>query len=134
MVKSCLRTSKMQKLQKLFSKRQCNYRHTITNSLQHMNAFPTTQTNEQLEASIAWTISKLGLLLKTQNWVCHVQISLSLSLSRPPTITTSTFETHNQSQTTTHNHSRNQINHLYHNKIISTQKTTKEKKKKRPMK
>ena len=45
-VKSCLRTSKMQKLQKLFSKRQCNYRHTITNSLQHMNVFPTTQTNE----------------------------------------------------------------------------------------
>ena len=53
MVKSCLRTSKMQKLQEVFSKRQCNYKHTITNSLRHMKVFPTTQTNEQLEALIA---------------------------------------------------------------------------------
>ena len=94
MVKSCLRTSKMQKLQEVFSKRQCNYRHTITNSLKHMKVFPTTQTNEQLEASIAWTISKLGLLLglllKTQNWVCHVQICLSLSLPSTRSVQTIT--------------------------------------------
>ena len=65
-----------------------------------MKVFPTTQTNEQLEALIAWTISKLGLLLKTQNWVCHVQICLSLSLSHPPIVTTTTFETHNKIRST----------------------------------
>ena len=91
MVKCCLRTSKMQKLQELFSKRQCNHRHTITNSLQHMKVFPTNQTNEQLETLIAWTIStdspkeKLGLLLKTQNWVSHLLSNFSLSLSLPST-------------------------------------------------
>ena len=55
----------------------------------------------------------------------------------PPTVTTTTFETHNQSQTTTHNHCRNQINHLYHNKIRSTHNKKPQKKKKkntRPMK
>ena len=36
----------------------------------------------------------------------------------------STFKTYNQSQTTTHNHCKNQINHLYHNKIKSTHNLT----------
>ena len=111
-----------------------------------MKVFPTTQTNERLEASIAWTIStdspkvKLGLLLKTQNWVSHLLSNLSLSLFlslSPPTVTATTFETHNQSQNKTHNHCQNQINNLYHNKIRSTYnpkahpKKRKRKKKKR---
>ena len=82
-----------------------------------MKVFPTTQTNEQLEALIAWTISKQGLLLKTRNWVCHVQICLSLSLSHPPIVTTTTFETHNKIRST-----HNPKNHQ------------EKKKKKRPMK